>query len=117
VAAWTTPEAEEVAKRLTPVPPKVDGSLQAWEFLRSPKAVFVPSQGRQRFLCLIDLEEVDCHTFYVTDELAFINRTFRVIRDVVFLVKGARHCRRHQGSHPQTAMRRYWTRCVVALRR
>jgi len=56
-----------------PVPPNVDRNFQAWELLKCPKAVFVPGEGRQRFLCLIDLEEVERNTFHVSDKLAFTN--------------------------------------------
>ena len=37
-------EAEEVAKRLIRVPPTIEGNLQAWEFLKGLKTVFVPTE-------------------------------------------------------------------------
>ena len=40
--------AEEVARRLTIVPPNVEGNLQAWEFLGGLKTVFVETERRER---------------------------------------------------------------------
>jgi len=81
-------EAEEVAKRLIRVPPTIEGNLQAWEFLKGLKTVFVPVERRERNLNLIDFEDVSRNAFHVTDELAFSNGTYRIKADVAFLVNG-----------------------------
>jgi len=81
-------EAEEVAKRLIRVPPNIEGNLQGWEFLKGLKTVFVPAEGRERNVRLIDFEEAERNAFHVTDEFAFTNGTYRIKADVVFLVNG-----------------------------
>jgi type I restriction enzyme R subunit len=81
-------EAEEVAKRLIRVPPSIEGNLQAWEFLKGLKTVFVPTEGRERNLRLVDFGQVERNAFHVTDEFAFTNGTHRIKADVAFLVNG-----------------------------
>ena len=81
-------EAEEVAKRLLRVPPSREGNLQAWEFLKGLKTVFVPTEKRERNLSLLDFDNVSRNAFHVTDEFTFTNGTYRIRADVVFLVNG-----------------------------
>ena len=47
-------QAEEVGKRLVNVRPSIEGNLQAWEYLRGLKTVFVESERRERNLRLLD---------------------------------------------------------------
>jgi type I restriction enzyme, R subunit len=81
-------EAEEVAKRLVRVPPTIEGNLQAWEFLKGLKTVFVPAERRERNLSLLDFDDVSRNAFHVSDELAFSNGTYRIKADIAFLVNG-----------------------------
>ena len=81
-------EAEEIAKRLIRVPPTIEGNLQAWEFLKGLKTVFVPTERRERNLSLIDFEDASRNLFHVTDEFAFSNGTYRIKADVALLVNG-----------------------------
>lgn len=37
-------EAKEAGKRLIRVPPTIEGNLQAWEFIKGLKTVFVPTE-------------------------------------------------------------------------
>jgi len=81
-------EAEEAGKRLVRVPPRVEGNLEAWEYLRGLKTVFVPQEHRERNLKLVDFMDVQANTFHVTDEFAFSNGSYRIRADIVFLVNG-----------------------------
>jgi type I site-specific restriction-modification system R (restriction) subunit len=83
------PHAEEVVKRLTRVPPNIEGNLQVWEYLKGLKTVFVESERRERNIRLLDPVNVAANTFHVTDEFAFTNGVHRIRADVVFLVNGA----------------------------
>lgn len=81
-------KAEEVAKRLIRVPPTKEGNLQAWEFLKGLKTVFVETERRERNVHLLDMENVRRNTFHVTNEFAFSNGVYTIRPDVVFLVNG-----------------------------
>ncbi|MBI4757974.1 MAG: HsdR family type I site-specific deoxyribonuclease [Chloroflexi bacterium] len=81
-------KAEEVAKRLLRVPPTIEGNLQAWEFLKGLKTVFVETERRERNLRLLDFENVHRNAFHVTDEFEFTNGVYTIRGDVVFLLNG-----------------------------
>ena len=81
--------AEEVARRLTIVPPNVEGNLQAWEFLGGLKTVFVETEKRERNVKLLDPDHPEANLFHVADEFSFTSGAGKAIRpDVVFLVNG-----------------------------
>jgi type I restriction enzyme R subunit len=66
----------------------IEGNLQAWEYLKGLKTVFVPEERRERNVHLVDFEDASRNTFHVTDEFVFSNGTYRIRADVVFLVNG-----------------------------
>ncbi len=80
--------AEEQAKRLTRVPPTIEGNLQAWEFLKGIKTVFVENERRERNLRLLDFDEPRHNAFHVTDEFRFTNGVHTIRVDIVFLLNG-----------------------------
>jgi len=80
--------AEEVARRLALVPPSIEGSLQAWEYLRGLRTVYVPEERRERNVRLLDPADLTANTFHVTEELTYDNGTHRIRPDVVFYVNG-----------------------------
>jgi type I restriction enzyme R subunit len=80
--------AEDVAWRLIRVPPDIEGNLQAWEFLRGLKTVFVPAERRERNVQLLDYANVEANAFHVSDEFAFTNGVHTIRADVVFFVNG-----------------------------
>lgn len=81
-------KAEEVAKQLVRVAPTIEGNLQAWEFLKGLKTVFVETERRERNARLIDTENARRNVFHVTNEFAFTNGVYTIRPDVVFLVNG-----------------------------
>ncbi len=80
--------AEEIAKRLIRVPPKPEGNLEAWEYLKGLKTVFVPEERRERNLKLVDFADAQHNAFHVTDEFSFTNGVHNIRPDVVFLING-----------------------------
>src|SRR3990172_1895821 len=58
--------AEQVAKNLVQVKPTIEGNLDAWEYLRGLKTVFVPSEDRERNVTLLDVEHSKRNTFHVS---------------------------------------------------
>lgn len=70
------------------VRPSIEGNLDAWEYLRGLKTVFVPEDKRERNVRLLDTENVERNIFHVTDEFVFTNGQETVRADVVFLVNG-----------------------------
>jgi type I restriction enzyme R subunit len=80
--------AEEIAGRLVHVRPNIEGNLEAWEFLKGLKTVFIPEERRERNVRLIDPVRVEANRFHVTDELPFKSGTRRIRLDLVFFVNG-----------------------------
>ncbi len=78
---------EELIKKLERLPARIEGNLQAWEYLKGLKTVFVPSERRERNVKFID-ENVDENVFQVTDEFEFTNGKNTNRYDVVFLING-----------------------------
>lgn len=81
--------AQDAVKRFVRVRPSIEGNLDAWEYLKGLKTVFVAEEKRERNIRLIDPVNVDANTFHVTDEFTFSNGTPPDIRaDIVFFING-----------------------------
>ncbi len=80
--------AEEVIKRLGRISPSKDGNLDAWEYLKGLKKVFVETEHRERNVKLLDQVDVKANAFHVTDEYAFESGNHKIRADVVFLING-----------------------------
>ena len=78
---------KDLEKRLERLPARIEGNLQAWEYLCGLKTVFVPSEKRERNVKFID-EDVKKNVFHVTDEFEFTNGVNTNRYDVVFLING-----------------------------
>ena len=81
-------KAEEIASRLIRVPPTIEGNLQAWEYLKGLKTVFVEAERRERNLRLLDFDNPRRNAFHVTDEFSFTNGVHTIRADIVFLING-----------------------------
>src|SRR5690606_19835144 len=81
-------KAEEVAERLVRVLPNIEGNLQAWEWLKGLKTVFVETERRERNVRLLDPDNPASNVFHVTEELRFTNGVKRIRPDVVFFING-----------------------------
>jgi type I restriction enzyme R subunit len=82
-------KAEELVGRLVRVRTTIDGNLDAWEFLKGLRTVFVEAEGRERNVRFIDPDRIDANTFHVTDEFTFTTGTPPAVRtDVQFHVNG-----------------------------
>ena len=80
--------AEDVVGKLVRVRPTIAGNLDAWEYLRGLKTVFVPDEERERNIRLLDVTDLGRNVFQVTDEYSFTNGTRTIRPDVVLLVNG-----------------------------
>ncbi|GIV04163.1 MAG: hypothetical protein KatS3mg015_2993 [Fimbriimonadales bacterium] len=80
--------AEDVAGRLVRVRPNIEGNLEAWEFLKGLKTVFVPGEKRERNVRLLDPSRTEANSFHVTDELPYQSGSRRIRLDLVFFVNG-----------------------------
>lgn len=80
--------AEEIVRRLGLVLPSIEGNLQAWEWLRGLKTVFVDTENRERNVRLLDADHSAANAFHVTEELSFTNGTHTIRADAVFFVNG-----------------------------
>jgi type I restriction enzyme R subunit len=81
--------AQDIVRRLVRVRPSIEGNLDAWEFLKGLKTVFVDTEKRERNVQLLDPVNVDANQFHVTDEFTFSNGTPPDIRlDIVFFING-----------------------------
>ncbi len=81
-------KAEDIAGRFIRVPPNIEGNLQAWEYLKGLKTVFVEAEKRERNLRLIDFNNPTRNVFHVTDEFSFTNGVHTIRLDVAFLING-----------------------------
>jgi type I restriction enzyme R subunit len=79
--------AEDLAKRICRVHPRIEGNQEAWEYLRGLKTVFVPQEKRERNVRLLS-DHWEENTYHVTDELRFYNGTYRIRLDVAFFING-----------------------------
>jgi type I restriction enzyme R subunit len=81
--------AEDTVHRIIRVRPNIEGNLDAWEYLKGLKTVFVEERRRERNLKLLDLDDIGRNTFHVTDEFTFSNGTPPDIRtDLTFFING-----------------------------
>lgn len=82
--------AQELIHRLTRVLPSLTGNLDAWEYLRGLKTIFIDEEKQERNVRFMDVEEADNNTFHVTEEWSYRPRPdAEAIRfDVVFVVNG-----------------------------
>jgi type I restriction enzyme R subunit len=81
--------AQDIVRRLVRVRPSIEGNLDAWEFLKGLKTVFVDTEKRERNVQLLDAVNVDANQFHVTDEFTFSNGTPPDIRlDIAFFING-----------------------------
>jgi type I restriction enzyme R subunit len=84
-----TARAQDIVRRLLRVRPSIEGNLDAWEFLKGLKTVFVDTEKRERNVRLLDPVNVDANQFHIADEFTFSNGTPADIRlDIVFFVNG-----------------------------
>jgi type I restriction enzyme R subunit len=60
--------AQDAVRRLVRVRPTIEGNLDAWEFLKGLKTVFVDTEKREGNIYLLDPLNVDANQFHVTDE-------------------------------------------------
>ena len=81
--------AQDIVRRLVRVRPTIEGNLDAWEFLKGLKTVFVDTEKRERNVQFLDPVNVDANQFHVTDEFTFSNGAPPDIRlDIVFFING-----------------------------
>jgi type I restriction enzyme R subunit len=74
-------------KELERLPARKEGNLQAWEYLKGLRTVFLPREKRERNVKIID-EKAQNNVYQVTDEFIFFNGTKTNRYDVVFLING-----------------------------
>jgi type I restriction enzyme R subunit len=81
--------AEQICDRLIRVRPNIEGNLEAWEYLKGLKTIFVDAEKRERNLKLVDTENIQANAFHVTDEFEFSRGTPPDIRtDIMLFING-----------------------------
>src|ERR1039457_3031538 len=70
-----TARAQDIVRQLVRVRPTIEGNLDAWEFLKGLKTVFVDTEKRERNVQMLDSVNLDANQFHVTDEFNFSNGT------------------------------------------
>ena len=78
---------ESLIKKIETIPTTIEGNLQAWEYLKGIKTVFVPKEKRERNVSFVD-KKIKKNVFQVTDEFTYTNGKFTNRFDVVFLING-----------------------------
>ena len=74
-------------KELERLPARIEGNLQAWEYLKGLKTVFLPKENRERNMTIIN-QEPENNIYQVTDEYSYSNGVKTNRYDVVFLING-----------------------------
>jgi len=78
---------EEKMKEIERLPARKEGNLQAWEYLKGLKTVFLQSENRERNVKIID-KNAKNNIYQVTDEFSYTNGMKTNRYDVVFLING-----------------------------
>jgi len=74
-------------KRIEKLPARIEGNLEAWEYLKGLKTVFIPKDKRERNVTIIHKDSK--HNIYqVTEEYSYTNGTHTNRYDVVFFING-----------------------------
>jgi len=81
-------KAEEVIARLLRVRPNIEGNLEAWEYLKGLKTVFVEVERREKNLRLLDPDHPEANHFHITEEFRFVSGHTAIRADVVLFVNG-----------------------------
>ncbi len=81
-------KAEEVVEHLRRVRPNIEGNLEAWEYLKGLKTVFIEAERREKNVRLLDPDHPEVNAFHVTDEFRFAVGPVAIRADVVLLVNG-----------------------------
>jgi type I restriction enzyme R subunit len=78
---------EELMRKIERLPPTIEGNLQAWEYLKGLKTVFVPDEKRERNVKLLDANPNN-NIFQITEEFSYSNGRETNRYDIVFLING-----------------------------
>lgn len=78
---------EDKTRELERLPARKEGNLQAWEYLKGLKTVFLKKENREKNVVIIDKDSKN-NVYQVTDEFHFTNGTKTNRYDVVFLING-----------------------------
>lgn len=81
-------EAEALAEHLARLRPTIQGNLEAWEYLRGLKPVYVPAEKRERNVRLVDFDHWERNTFHVTQELRYTGGREPIRLDIAYFVNG-----------------------------
>jgi len=81
-------EAEALAERLSRIRPNIQGNLEAWEYLRGRKPVYVPDLKREINVRLVDFEQWENNVFHVTQELRYTGGRRPIRIDIAYFVNG-----------------------------
>jgi type I restriction enzyme R subunit len=80
--------AEEIVARLVRVRPNIEGNLEAWEYLKGLKTVFLEAERREHNVSLLDADHPEANIFHVTAEFRFLSSRTAIRADVVLFVNG-----------------------------
>ncbi|MDM7325058.1 MAG: HsdR family type I site-specific deoxyribonuclease [Thermus sp.] len=80
-------KAAEIIRRMLALRTGIEGNLEAWEYLKGLKTVFVEEERRERNLRLLG-DEPEASRFHVTSEFTFQSGAHCIRADVVFFVNG-----------------------------
>jgi len=84
-------QTDEIIGKLVRVRPNIEGSLDAWDYLKGLKTIFVEAQRRERNIRLLetDPKRLPANAFHVTSEFKFTTDAPPGIRtDIHFFING-----------------------------
>lgn len=80
--------AIDLRNRIERIVPRIEGNLDALEYIRGLKTIFVPSERCEKNLTLMDADNWQKNSFQVTDEFSFYNGSHRIRLDAAFFING-----------------------------
>lgn len=80
--------AENLLKKISRLKPNIEGNLEAYEYLKGMRSIFVPAEKREKDVTLIDRNNIENNIFQVTKEFSYSNGDRSIRQDIVFLING-----------------------------
>lgn len=81
-------EAEQLAERLVRLHPSIRGNLEAWEYLRGNKTVYVGEERRELNVRLVDFDCWENNAFHFTRELCYTGGRKPIKLDFAYFING-----------------------------
>ncbi len=84
----TRENAKDLIRNLGLLQPTIEGNLNAWEYLKGLKTVFVQEEKREKNIKFIDTKDINNNKFHITEEYEYTNGKYRIRPDIILFING-----------------------------